>query len=111
MLGLPGSAFLRAAEKAGLRTVQEFFVDRGYTPEGTLVPRSSPGAVLHDPDEVTARVLRLVTDGAVTAVDGSSVAVEAASACVHGDSPGAVEMARAVRDGLSSMGVAVRAFA
>ena len=111
VLGLPGSAFLRAAERAGLRTVPEFFVDRGYTPDGTLVPRREPGAVLHDPDEVTARVLRLVTDGVVTSVDGSEVAVEAASACVHGDSPGAVEMARAVRSGLAKAGVTVRAFA
>jgi UPF0271 protein len=111
VLGLPGSAFLRAAEKAGLRTVREFFVDRGYTPEGTLVPRSAPGAVLHDPDEVTARVLRLLDEGVVAAVDGSDVAVRAESACVHGDSPGAVEMAHAVRDGLARTGVAVRAFA
>jgi 5-oxoprolinase (ATP-hydrolysing) subunit A len=111
VLGLPGSAFLRAAERAGLRTVPEFFVDRGYTPEGTLVPRREPGALLHDPDEVTARVLRLVSDGVVTAVDGSDVAVSAASACVHGDSPGAVEMARAVRAGLAEAGVTVRAFA
>jgi 5-oxoprolinase (ATP-hydrolysing) subunit A len=111
VLGLPGSAFLRAAERAGLRTVPEFFVDRGYTPEGALVPRRQPGAVLHDPDEVTARVLRLVTDGVVRAVDGSDVAVRAASACVHGDSPGAVEMARAVRAGLEKAGVTVRAFA
>jgi UPF0271 protein len=110
VLGLPGSAFLREAQRAGLRTVQEFFVDRGYTPEGTLVPRAQPGAVLHDPDEVTARVLRLVSDGVVAAVDGSEVAVEAASACVHGDSPGAVEMARAVRAGLEKAGVTVRAF-
>jgi UPF0271 protein len=111
VLGLPGSAFLRAAERAGLRVVPEFFVDRGYTPEGTLVPRREPGAVLHDPEEVTARVLRLVTDGVVAAVDGSDVAVEAASACVHGDSPGAVDMARAVRTGLEKAGVTVRAFA
>ena len=111
VLGLPGSAFLRAAERAGLRTVPEFFVDRGYTPEGTLVPRREPGALLHDPDEVTARVLRLVSDGVVTAVDGSDVAVSAGSACVHGDSPGAVEMARAVRAGLAEAGVTVRAFA
>jgi UPF0271 protein len=111
VLGLPGSAFLRAAEKAGLRTVREFFVDRGYTPSGTLVPRREPGAVLHDPDEVTARVLRLLDEGVVTAIDGSDVAVEAESACVHGDSPGAVEMAQAVRDGLARAGVAVRAFA
>ena len=111
VLGLPGSAFLRAAEKAGLRTVREFFVDRGYTPSGTLVPRREPGAVLHDPDEVTARVLRLLDEGVVTAIDGSDVAVEAESACVHGDSPGAVEMAQAVRDGLARAGVSVRAFA
>jgi UPF0271 protein len=111
VLGLPGSAFLRAAERAGLETVREFFVDRGYTPEGTLVPRREPGALLHDPQEVTERVLRLVTDGVVRAVDGSDVAVEAASACVHGDSPGAVDMARAVRSGLEKAGVAVRAFA
>jgi UPF0271 protein len=111
VLGLPGSAFLRAAEKAGLRTVREFFVDRGYTPEGTLVPRSAAGALLHDPDEVTARVLRLVSDGVVAAVDGSDVAVTAESACVHGDSPGAVEMARAVRAGLEKAGVALGAFA
>jgi UPF0271 protein len=111
VLGLPGSAFLRAAEQAGLRTVREFFVDRGYTAAGTLVPRSAPGALLHDPAEVTARVLRLVTEGVVKAVDGSDVAVAADSACVHGDSPGAVEMARAVRDGLARAGVTVRAFA
>jgi UPF0271 protein len=111
VLGLPGSAFLAAAEKAGLRTVREFFVDRGYTPEGTLVPRSAEGAVLHDPDEVTERVLRLVSDGTVAAVDGSGVAVTAESVCVHGDSAGAVEMARAVRAGLEKAGVALRAFA
>jgi UPF0271 protein len=111
VLGLPGSVFLQAAEKAGLRTVREFFVDRGYTPEGTLVPRSRPGALLHDPEEVTARVLRLVSDGVVAAVDGSDVAVAADSACVHGDSPGAVEMARAVRAGLEKAGVTLRAFA
>ena len=111
VLGLPGSAFLRAAEQAGLRAVPEFFVDRGYTPEGALVPRREAGALLHDPEEVTARVLRLVSDGVVAAVDGSDVAVRAASACVHGDSPGAVEMARAVRAGLAEAGVTVRAFA
>ncbi len=111
VLGLPGSAFLRVAERAGLRAVPEFFVDRGYTPQGTLVPRREAGALLHDPAEVTARVLRLVSDGVVAAVDGSDVAVRAASACVHGDSPGAVDMARAVRAGLAEAGVPIRAFA
>jgi UPF0271 protein len=110
VLGLPGSEFLAAAETAGLRTVREFFVDRGYTPEATLVPRSQPGALLHDPDEVTARVLRMVTDGVVTAVDGSEVRVAADSACVHGDSPGAVAMATAVRAGLEGAGVPLRPF-
>ena len=111
VLGLPGSAFLRAAEKAGLRTVREFFVDRGYTPEATLVPRSQPGALLHDPHEVTARLLRMIESGIVTAVDGSEVRVDAESACVHGDSPGAVAMATAVRVGLDRAGVEVAPFA
>lgn len=110
VLGLPGSELLTAAEAAGLRAVPEFFVDRGYTPDGALVPRSEPGALLHDPDEVAARVLRLLADGAVEAVDGTVVAVRAESACVHGDSPGAVEMARAVREALAGAGVEVRAF-
>jgi 5-oxoprolinase (ATP-hydrolysing) subunit A len=110
VLGLPGSAFLAAAESAGLRTVREFFVDRGYTPKATLVPRSQPGALLHDPEEVTARVLRMVADGVVTAVDGSDVPVTAESACVHGDSPGAVAMATAVRAGLEAAGIRLRPF-
>jgi UPF0271 protein len=110
VLGLPGSELLRAAEAAGLRAVPEFFVDRGYTPGGTLVPRSQPGALLDDPDAVTARVLRMVTDGVVRAVDGSDVRASAESACVHGDSPGAVAMARAVRAGLEAAGVELRAF-
>jgi len=110
VLGLPGSVFLDAAEAAGLRTVREFFVDRGYTPDATLVPRSEPGALLHDPEEVTARAVRLVVEGKVTAVDGTDVRVDAESACVHGDSPGAVAMAEAVRAGLEAAGVALRPF-
>lgn len=111
VLGLPGSELLRLAEAAGLRAVPEFFVDRGYTPDGTLVRRSEPGAVLHDAAEVAERVRRLLGDGVVRAVDGSTVAVRAESACVHGDSPGAVEMARAVRAALEGDGVELRAFA
>lgn len=111
VLGLPGSALLRQAEAAGLTTVREFFVDRGYTGQGTLVRRSEPGALLHDPDEVTRRVLRLVREGVVKAVDGTDVAVEAESLCVHGDSPGAVAMARAVQEGLAEAGVELRPFA
>src|SRR6476661_2413885 len=111
LLGLPGSRLLALAEVAGLRAVTEAFADRGYTPEGTLVPRSQPGALLHDPAEVAARMVRLVTDGKITAVDGSDVAVRAESLCVHGDSPGAVQMAGAVRDALEQAGVTVAAFA
>ncbi|CAM3679967.1 LamB/YcsF family protein [Nocardioides zeicaulis] len=111
VLGLPGSRLLEAAKAAGLRTVREAFADRAYTPEGTLLPRSEPGAVLHDPGEVAERVVRLVTDGTLVAVDGSTVRVEADSVCVHGDSPGAVEMATAVRDALVAEGVGLRAFA
>lgn len=111
LLGLPGSALLAEAERAGLRAVREAFADRGYTPEATLVPRSEPGALLEDPDEVAARVLRMVLDGEVEAVDGSVVPVEAESVCLHGDSPGAVAMAQAVAAALHDAGVVLRAFA
>jgi 5-oxoprolinase (ATP-hydrolysing) subunit A len=111
VLGLPGSAVLRLAAEAGLTTVPEAFADRAYTPRATLVSRREPGAVLHDPAQVAERVVRLVTTGEVTAVDGSTVRVDAATVCVHGDSPGAVEMARAVREGLAAADVAVVPFA
>ncbi len=110
VLGLPGSALLRAAERAGLPTVTEFFVDRGYTPDGTLVPRREPGALLDDPEEVAERVLRMVSAGTVAAVDGTVVPVRAESACVHGDSPGAVAMARTVRRRLEAAGIVLRPF-
>jgi len=110
ILGLPGSELLREAEEAGLRGVPEFFVDRGYTPEGALVSRREEGAVLHDPEKVTARLLRMLDEGVVRAVDGSDVRVAAESACVHGDSPGAVGMATAVRAGLAEAGVELKGF-
>jgi UPF0271 protein len=111
VLGLPGSRLLAAAEEAGLRAVREAFADRAYTPEGTLVARTERGSVLSDPDEVAARVVRLVTEGTLVAADGSTVRVEADSVCVHGDSPGAVAMAEAVRDALAAHGVGLEAFA
>lgn len=111
LLGLPGSALLTVGERAGLRTVREAFADRGYTAAGTLVPRSEAGALVTEPDEVAARVLRLVEDGTVLAVDGTVVPVEADSVCVHGDSPDAVAMARAVRERLVVAGATLRAFA
>ena len=111
VLGLPGSELLARAEAAGLRTVREAFADRGYTPDGTLVPRSEPGALLEDPDEVAHRVVRLVTEGVLTAVDGSEVVIEAESVCLHGDTPGAVAMAERVRFRLAEAGVTMRPFA
>lgn len=77
VMGLPGSAVLRQAEQAGLATVSEAFADRGYNPDGTLVSRRQPGALLHDPDEVAERMVRLVTQGRLTAVDGSDIEVRA----------------------------------
>jgi len=108
VLGLHGE-IERAARAAGLGFVREAFLDRGYLPGGTLVPRGEPGALLRDPAEVAARAVRLVREGVVQAVDGSLVTVEAASLCVHGDSPDAVAMARAVRAALDADGIGVRA--
>ncbi|WP_298134795.1 5-oxoprolinase subunit PxpA [Micropruina sp.] len=110
ILGLPGGVLLEQAHAAGLRTVTEAFVDRGYTPEGTLVPRGQPGDLIDDPDVAAARVIRLVSDKVVTAVDGTEVPMSAESLCTHGDSPGAVAMARHVRRALETAGVEVRAF-
>jgi 5-oxoprolinase (ATP-hydrolysing) subunit A len=111
LLGLPGSELLRQASDAGLATVEEAFADRAYTPEGTLVPRSEPGAVLHDATEVAARVVRMAVDGEVVALDGSVVRVRARSICLHGDTTGALTMAQATRKALEEAGVPLRAFA
>jgi 5-oxoprolinase (ATP-hydrolysing) subunit A len=110
VLGLPGSALLRRAAEARLRGVREAFADRAYTPAGTLVPRRQPGAVLVDPARVAERCVRLATRGEVVAVDGTVIPVGAESVCVHGDSPDAVRMARAVRRALDDAGVVVRPF-
>jgi UPF0271 protein len=110
VMGLPGSRFLQLAEEAGLRTVAEAFADRAYTPEGHLVPRREPGALLHDPEVVAARMVRLATEGRITAIDGTDIEVRADSICTHGDSPGAVEMARALRGALTAAGVEIAAF-
>lgn len=104
-----GGRIEHAAATRGLPFLREAFLDRGYLPGGTLVPRSEPAALLHDPEVVAARAVRVVTEGTVTAVDGTVVPVQASSLCVHGDSPGAVEMARAVRAALDAAGIAVAA--
>lgn len=109
LMCLPGSEVERIAGSADVPVIREAFADRGYTPEGTLVPRSEPGALLTDPAEVAARVLELAETGRITAIDGTVVEVVADSVCLHGDTPGAVEHARRVRAALTRAGVDVRA--
>ncbi|CAM5782703.1 5-oxoprolinase subunit PxpA [Castellaniella caeni] len=110
-VGLAGAPVLDWARQRGLRAVAEAFADRAYLPDGGLVPRHAPGAVLHDPDHVAARMLDWVRTGTLPAIDGTPIRVQADSICVHGDSPGAVAMARAVRARLDVAGVALRPFA
>jgi UPF0271 protein len=110
VLGLPDSVFFEEAGRRGLRTVSEAFADRAYQPDGRLVSRREPGAVLHDPAAIAERVVAMVTTGTVTAVDGSTVDVRVESICVHGDSPGAVQIASAVRDRLKADGTDLKAF-
>lgn len=110
VLGMAGSAFFDEAARRELRTVAEAFADRSYRPDGRLVSRREQGAVLHDPTAIADRVATIVTSGQVTATDGTQLAMKAESVCVHGDSPGAVQIATAVRDRLEASGVEIRAF-
>jgi UPF0271 protein len=110
VLGMAGSAFFDEAARLGLRTVAEAFADRAYRPDGQLVSRREPGAVLHDPVEVAQRVVTMVTSGRVTAIDGAQIAVSVESVCVHGDSPGAVQIATSVLDQLKAAGTDIKAF-
>jgi UPF0271 protein len=110
VLGMAGSVWLRLAEEAGLAVVHEAFADRAYTPAGTLVPRREPGAVVSDPAAVAARAVRFATDGSVEAIDGTVLPVPARSVCVHSDTPGSLELARAARAGLAAAGVRVASF-
>ena len=111
LVALAGAPLVQWAQDAGLRVVAEAFADRSYTPQGTLVSRREPGAVLHDAALVARRMVQLVQHGVVEAADGSLVPVQADSICVHGDSPDAVEMARQVRHALGEAGVALKPFA
>ncbi|MCW2687735.1 MAG: LamB/YcsF family protein [Mycobacterium sp.] len=110
VLGLSGSVFFDEAEKLGLRTVSEAFADRSYRPDGQLVSRRERNAVLGDPAEIADRVASMVGEGRVGAVDGSTIPIRVESVCVHGDSPGAVQIATAVRDRLVADGVELAAF-
>lgn len=108
LVGPPGSELVKAGREAGLPVAEEAFADRGYRADGSLVPRGSPGALVGDPDEAARRAVRIVLEGKVLAVDGSERAIRADTICVHGDTPGAVAIARRVRGALESAGVEVR---
>lgn len=111
LVALAGSPILALAQAHGLRTVSEAFADRAYHRDGSLVSRRDPGAVLHDPQQVAQRMLQLLTEGGVTSVEGDFTPIHADSICVHGDSPGAIEMARQVRLLLETHSIVIRAFA
>jgi UPF0271 protein len=109
LVGLAGSRLIEAAREAGLPAAGEGFADRRYQPDGSLVPRSKPGAVLEDPAEAAEQALLLAREGAVIASDGSRLRIRAQTLCLHGDTPGATKIARAVRERLAQAGVEVAA--
>ncbi len=111
LLVMSGTQLERAGSEAGLRLVYEIYADRAYTDEGQLVSRKLPGAVIHDPQTVARRVVEMVGAGAVICASGKRLPAKIESVCVHGDTPGAVAIARAVRDGLERAGIKLKAFA
>lgn len=110
-VSLPYSQTFAAAERAGLRVACEIYADRTYTAAGELTPRSQPGAVIHDPRQSLDQVLEMVVNGRIPTTAGTSLPVEAQTLCVHGDTPGAVEMARALRAALAAEGIGIAPFA
>jgi len=108
---LPNSDLARAGQEAGLQVALEGFADRAYEPDGSLTPRSRPGAVVHDIDIVVRRAVRMATEGVVIATDGSELAMPVDTICTHGDTPGAQALTRALRTGLERAGVKVAAIA
>ncbi|XVV17892.1 LamB/YcsF family protein [Actinoplanes sp. CA-131856] len=107
----PGSTLARLAAAEGLTVVAEGFADRGYRADGTLMPRSQPGAVLHEAEAVVGQAVRMAVSGVVATADGQVVPAPVASICVHGDTPGAVDLAARVRAGLHEAGLTVTPFA
>jgi 5-oxoprolinase (ATP-hydrolysing) subunit A len=101
---------MAAAEANGLSTVSECFADRAYTPDGRLVPRGQAGAVIDDEATVVSRAVEFATKGTTTSLDGTIITVKARSICLHGDTPGAARLARAIRAGLEGEGVAITSF-
>jgi UPF0271 protein len=109
MFGLPKSPLVEAGVAAGLRVAAEGFADRAYEPDGSLTPRSRPGAVIHDPAVVVDRAVRMVRDGAVLTPAGQEIPLQVDTLCVHGDTPGAAELVKRIRAGLQAAGIQVRA--
>lgn len=107
---LPGGVAIDHAERAGLRVIREAFADRNYLPDGTLVSRTESHAVLSDPEQVANRVIEIAHTGSLTAVDGSTLRVDAESVCIHGDSPGSVQLARGIVSALSAAEIDIRSF-
>jgi UPF0271 protein len=109
LFGLPGTELLRAGEAAGLAVAAEGFADRSYEPDGSLTPRTRPGAVVHDQEDVVRRAVRMARDGVVTASDGGDIPMRVQTICTHGDTPGSHELTRLLRAGLEREGIAVSA--
>jgi UPF0271 protein len=107
LLGLPNSPLLTEGEKAGLRVAAEIFADRTYEADGSLTSRRIAGSVIHDPAHVVARAVAMVTTGRVTATNGAIIRLSAQTLCLHGDTPGAADLAKRVRAELESAGVRV----
>ena len=110
LLALSGSEMVRAAQAIGLPVASEVFADRGYRPDGSLVPRGTPGAMIEDEDEAIARVIRMVKEGKVRACDGTDIAIRADSVCVHGDGPKALAFVRKISAALKASGVELTSF-
>ncbi|HEY1306635.1 MAG TPA: 5-oxoprolinase subunit PxpA [Vicinamibacterales bacterium] len=109
LLGLPGSQLIAAGRRSGLRTAAEGFADRAYQPDGTLVSRSQPGAVIEQTATVVHRAIAMARDRVVNATDGSRLPLDIETICVHGDTPGAATLARHIREALKGVGIEVRA--
>lgn len=110
LLTQPGGAGHDAASAVGLPVVAEGFADRGYLPTGRLTPRSEPGAIITDPDLITRRVLTMCTDNTVTADNGQDIELRIDSLCLHADTPGAVQLARTIRDALQGAHIPLHPF-
>lgn len=110
LMALSGAPIVERARSAGLTVICEAFADRAYNADGSLVSRRFPGSVIHDPDLVASRMLRLVKERRITAIDGTEIDLEAQSICVHGDTPAAVAIARSVREALIGDGVELKNF-